>query len=261
MLDRDEERHRWEAYFYPETLTDDPASGTLRNRWGIRNPERLQMLERAATAFREQQLYHREVTIEHTFGLDHLRAIHRHLFQDAYDWAGEIRNVEMRKMRDESPAMVNEPKVRRFASPHDDEIPRLVGNVQDLLKDIDLSKVGPSKLALIGAGVYAYLNEAHAFREGNGRTGQRFLNDIATHTAFRFDFAKISPAAWNQASVLSAPRPGRQIEPRPFLAMLQQIVVPAHQDTGQAKTALRVAPEMPPSWMRGPTSDTSPEIS
>jgi len=32
-----------------------------------------------------------------TFDLAHLRAIHRHLFQDIYDWAGELRTVEIYK--------------------------------------------------------------------------------------------------------------------------------------------------------------------
>jgi cell filamentation protein len=31
------------------------------------------------------------------FDLAHLRAIHRHLFQDIYDWAGELRTVEISK--------------------------------------------------------------------------------------------------------------------------------------------------------------------
>ncbi len=32
-----------------------------------------------------------------SFDLAHLRAIHRHLFQDVYDWAGELRTVEIFK--------------------------------------------------------------------------------------------------------------------------------------------------------------------
>src|SRR5690606_15090999 len=32
-----------------------------------------------------------------SFDLKHLRAIHRHLFQDVYDWAGELRTVEIFK--------------------------------------------------------------------------------------------------------------------------------------------------------------------
>jgi len=31
------------------------------------------------------------------FDLAHLRAIHRHLFQDIYEWAGELRAVEISK--------------------------------------------------------------------------------------------------------------------------------------------------------------------
>ena len=32
-----------------------------------------------------------------TGDLDELRAIHRELFSDVYDWAGEVRTVDMRK--------------------------------------------------------------------------------------------------------------------------------------------------------------------
>jgi len=31
------------------------------------------------------------------FDVAHLRAIHRHLFQDVYAWAGELRTVEIAK--------------------------------------------------------------------------------------------------------------------------------------------------------------------
>ena len=31
------------------------------------------------------------------FDLDQLKAIHRHLFQDVYEWAGEVRTVEIAK--------------------------------------------------------------------------------------------------------------------------------------------------------------------
>jgi cell filamentation protein len=31
------------------------------------------------------------------FDLAHLQAIHHHLFQDIYDWAGEIRTLEISK--------------------------------------------------------------------------------------------------------------------------------------------------------------------
>ena len=33
--------------------------------------------------------------IPHNFDLDHLRAIHRHLFQDIYEWAGQFRTVDI----------------------------------------------------------------------------------------------------------------------------------------------------------------------
>ena len=51
--------------------------------------ERLLVVERAASGVPQGR-----------FDLAHLRAIHRHLFQDVFDWAGELRTVETSKFGD-----------------------------------------------------------------------------------------------------------------------------------------------------------------
>lgn len=70
----------------------DPGTGTLRNRLGITNPAALDRVERRLVA---EQI--REGVPGGDFDLAHLCAIHRHLFQDIYDWAGEVRTVEIGK--------------------------------------------------------------------------------------------------------------------------------------------------------------------
>ena len=63
---------------------------TLKNRLGIENdPEALKFLERLHSGDRG-----RTVNEEATgnFDADHLRAIHHHLFQDVYEWAGTMRS-------------------------------------------------------------------------------------------------------------------------------------------------------------------------
>lgn len=79
----------WESYFYPETYDPATQQGTLQNKFGERDAHRLDIRERAASAARAQQLGDGLVDIERSFGIEHLQAIHRHLFQDVYDWAGD----------------------------------------------------------------------------------------------------------------------------------------------------------------------------
>lgn len=74
-----------DPYVYPDTIT-------LRNRLGLIDPSDLDRIERLYVADRTTQPIPRGA-----FDLAHLRAIHRHLFQDIYDWAGELRIVEIRK--------------------------------------------------------------------------------------------------------------------------------------------------------------------
>lgn len=75
-------------------MSDDPyvypGTSTLRNRFGLTNAADLDRVERLHVADRATEAIPRG-----SFDLTHLRAIHRHLFQDVYDWAGELRTVEI----------------------------------------------------------------------------------------------------------------------------------------------------------------------
>jgi hypothetical protein len=75
---------------------DDPylisGSSVLRNKLGIIDAGSLDQIERRFVAQRIA-----EVIPAGRFDLAHLRAIHRHLFQDVYPWAGELRTVEIAK--------------------------------------------------------------------------------------------------------------------------------------------------------------------
>ncbi len=77
-------------------MSDDPyvypGTSVLRNKLNLRDAG---VLDR----------YERELVTDRialgvptgTFNLRHLQAIHRHLFQDVYDWAGKIRTLEIAK--------------------------------------------------------------------------------------------------------------------------------------------------------------------
>ena len=95
MSDRD--------YCYPPDYT------VLRNRLNIRAAPTLEAAERQLVA---QRLL--EPVPAGDFDLAHLKAIHRHLFQDVYAWAGEIRTVEIATMLRRDGAWLRFPMAFRY---------------------------------------------------------------------------------------------------------------------------------------------------
>ena len=71
-----------------------PGTAVLINRLGIRDQAALEAFEADVTAERSSH----EVP-PGSLDYDHYLAIHRHLFQDVYDWAGEIRTVRVAGIR------------------------------------------------------------------------------------------------------------------------------------------------------------------
>lgn len=69
-----------------------PGTRVLRNKLGLTSAAELDFAERRFSTARARQ-----GIPTGNFDLKHLRAIHRHLFQDIYDWAGQIRTVEISK--------------------------------------------------------------------------------------------------------------------------------------------------------------------
>jgi cell filamentation protein len=73
----------------------DPETGILRNLIGARTKKSLDDAEGSLSFTRLVQLM--DHPPEPTGDLAELRAVHRHLFQDLYDWAGQLRTVDIRK--------------------------------------------------------------------------------------------------------------------------------------------------------------------
>ena len=80
-----------DPYVYPET-------NVLRNLRDIRDAGQLGKFEAIATTRRTVEL--EQEPIQGRFDVPHLRAIHRHIFQDVYEWAGDFRTVNISKSGD-----------------------------------------------------------------------------------------------------------------------------------------------------------------
>lgn len=83
-----------------------PGTDVLKNKPGLRDSEAVRRYEYEQTVSRAAELQASPVAGK--FDLQHLKAIHKHLFQDVYAWAGEVRTVNIAKGGDSfaSPAFV-----------------------------------------------------------------------------------------------------------------------------------------------------------
>lgn len=70
-----------------------PDSTVLRNKLNIRSQSKLDAAESKLVVLRINELT--KHPLDGGFDLNHLCSIHRYLFQDIYEWAGEIRTVDI----------------------------------------------------------------------------------------------------------------------------------------------------------------------
>ena len=71
-----------------------PGTQVLVNKFDIHNGQQLSKVEREISIVKAAVLADR---ITGNFDLAHLKSIHKFLFEDIYDWAGQIRTVDIAK--------------------------------------------------------------------------------------------------------------------------------------------------------------------
>jgi fido (protein-threonine AMPylation protein) len=73
----------------------NPASGILRNNFGLTNQEALDRAEANSVLVRSTLLQLNPLSGD--FDSQHLKQIHSRLFRDVYDWAGQFRTIPLAK--------------------------------------------------------------------------------------------------------------------------------------------------------------------
>jgi cell filamentation protein len=159
-----------------------PGTSILRNRLGITDEAELERVEREIATQRAS-----EPMPTGDFDLTHLRAIHRHLFQDIYDWAGEIRTVEISKEGHQF-------QFRRFIETGMADVHRRLV-AAGFLAGLELVRFAEAAGQITGD-----INYVHPFREGNGRTQLQYLRPLAEHAGHPLDLTRIERDAWMAAS-------------------------------------------------------------
>jgi cell filamentation protein len=150
-------------YLDPSFTYIDPKTGILRNLQNITDPDVLLFVESSAVTKRLQELFDKPVKIT---GINSLFAIHKHLFQDMYVWAGEKRRVEISKDGKQFFPINHFESAFRY-------IDSLIAELGDIPKD------NTRHIAQKLAEILDNVNYLHPFREGNGRAQREFLRLLA----------------------------------------------------------------------------------
>ena len=159
-----------------DSLSDGCYEGTtcLINKFDIHEETQLKLVESHITLAKISML--EQNPIKGKFDFEHYKMIHRFIFEDIYDWAGEIRTVNISK---------NGTYFAKAA-----EINEIANACFRRLKEENYFTGLPTKEFIESVtDFYCVTNNLHPFREGNGRTQRVFLAQLAFNAGYELNFS------------------------------------------------------------------------
>ena len=125
------------------------------------------------------------------FDFDHYKAIHRFIFSDLYEWAGEVRTVNISK------------KGTHFTPA--ESIEHQAALIFGRLRTCNYFKgLSHDKFVEEIVDFYCSTNALHPFREGNGRTQRAFLTQLIRNAGYEINFADMDTGLLMIATIQSA---------------------------------------------------------
>lgn len=161
-------------------------SGVLRNLLVLKDQAGLDKAEPSLSFLRTSEM--RERPVKGEFDLAHLQEIHKRLFGDVYDWAGQIRQVEIRKG---NTAFALQTAIEGAAR-------QLFAQ---LAQEQQLQGLNIDKFSARAGHYLGEINVLHPFREGNGRTQREFMGQLAEASGYKIDWSVTGQADMIRASI------------------------------------------------------------
>ena len=168
------------------TLKQDD-SYVLENKLGIKNRFILDEHERKISTFNEISIRRKNYK---KFTFNTLKNIHKELFNEIYQWAGTIRNVNISKGKTLFCPIEN---INSYA----DTI------FKKLEKENYLKELSQDEFCQKAADLFGDINALHPFREGNGRTQRLFLYHLAKNAGYELDLNQLDKTKYMTASIES----------------------------------------------------------
>ncbi|MBQ8472719.1 MAG: Fic family protein [Bacilli bacterium] len=167
-----------------------PGTNILKNKFGITDPKELIKKEEEIILSKMKEL-----ALKTNFGnydSKHLCDLHRYLFKDLYDFAGNYRDVVMYKGR------------TYYLPPQ--EIPKKLEEVLTKYRNLEVNPNPSFDLANHLANFYWEIIRVHPFRDGNSRTTREFLREYTLERFnYHLDYSKINKEDFKQALVEGYP--------------------------------------------------------
>ena len=174
-----------------DSITDNCYEGTtcLINKFDIKDENQLEIVESQITIAKISLLQNNPIKGNYDF--EHYKAIHKFIFEDLYDWAGTIRQVDMSK------------KGTSFVKAKDiDSI--AVACFNRLKENNYFINMDADEFIDNITDFYCVTNNLHPFREGNGRTQRVFLSQLANNAGYEMNFSKIDSDTLMIATIQAA---------------------------------------------------------
>jgi len=166
-----------------------PGTMVLINKFDIRDDEKLNEVESVLSSARYAEWLNAPKVA--TFDFGHYMTIHHFLFSDLYDWAGQIRTVNISK------------KGTRFTPAED--IESQAGSIFKRLKvHNEFKGLSHDEFVEEIVDLYCVTNALHPFREGNGRTQRLFLTQLIRNAGYNINFADVDTDLLMIATIQSA---------------------------------------------------------
>lgn len=159
----------------PYVLSD----GTLKNKLGIANYEELNKAEKDIGYVK---LLNAEDVLKEKCDIELLKKIHKHIFGDIFEWAGEFRTVPLYKKELVLPGLSLD-----YAQPKD--ITRLLEQRIDEMNSYEWKNKGIDEITKQFTSCLAKIWRIHPFRDGNTRTVLTFGNIFAKQNGFEMDMS------------------------------------------------------------------------
>lgn len=147
----------------------------LVNKLGIKDERKLTEIEAQITFAKAVML--EANPIEGSFDFEHFKKIHEFLLCDLYDWAGQIRAVDISKKRTKFLAAAS---VERVATQCFFKVSN--GYFDNLSFDDFATRI---------AEFYKDVNHIHPFREGNGRVQRIYFTQLIRHYGYDINFSDV----------------------------------------------------------------------
>lgn len=182
--------------------------GILINKLGITDKDTLKQVEYDITSQKQREILEGSALSNiKNFGFERQQAIHKYLFEDIYEWAGKTRTVPYSKnMTNGLTTVFAQPNMIEQKWKKLEQKTELFANAKDLEFEQKVEQL---------TDIFIYANHLHPFPEGNGRSLQVFMQQLAKEQNIHLDYTNKSILAnWNEASGLSALHGKVEIDPK-----------------------------------------------